>query len=315
VAQGSEDLVDALPGPASARPAPLLAAVGVRLRAYHELAKPNLSALVVVTAVLGFYLATPPGAGLDASRLAWLAIGTALTSAGACASNMVLERDLDRAMLRTRVRPIPSGRLGAEQALAFAVTAFVAGFAVLLLGTGLVPAALALFTALVYALVYTPLKRRGPVSIWVGAVPGAVPPVMGWAAVTGEVGAGGLALFAILFAWQFPHFLALAFMYRDDYARAGFRFLPEGDVDGARTGRHIALGCGLLLAASLGPALLGLTGPVYLAGALAAGLLFGAAGLRVARASNPRNARRAFLASIVYLPALLALLVLDRLLA
>jgi protoheme IX farnesyltransferase len=312
VAQGSEDLVEPLAGSPALGVAPGLAALRLRARAYHELAKPNLSALVVVTAVLGHHLATPRGVDLDLSRLAWLAVGTALTSAGACASNMVLERDLDRAMLRTRVRPIPSGRLGAEQALSFAVTAFVTGFVVLLLGTGLVPALLALFTALVYAFVYTPLKRRGPLSIWVGAVPGAVPPVMGWASVTGEIGLGGLSLFAILFTWQLPHFLALAFMYRDDYARAGFRFLPPEDLDGARTGLHIALGCALLLVVSLGPAALGLTGPIYLVGAVLAGLLFGAAGLRVARDANPRNARRAFLASIVYLPALLALLVLDR---
>ncbi len=286
-----------------------------RLRALYELGKPNLSALVVITAVLGFYLASPEGHPLQWVRLISLVLGTALTAFGACALNMVLERDLDRQMLRTRGRPIPSGRVTAEQALLYSGASFASGFGILALGAGLIPALLSALTLVVYGLIYTPLKRRGPVAIAVGAIPGAIPPVMGWAAVTGEVGWGGLALFAILFCWQFPHFLALAFMYREDYARAGFRFLAEGDEDGAVTGRQIAIGCAVLLLCSLVPALLGLTGHLYLLGALVAGALFLAAGIGVARRSSLANARRAFFASITYLPALLALLVLDRLLS
>lgn len=285
--------------------------VKARVRAFYELGKPNLSTLVVITSVLGFYLAS--SGSLAWVPLVFLVAGTALTAAGACALNMYIERDLDRVMLRTRSRPIPSGRVSPEAALAFSLLSFSSGFGVLWVACGVYPAALSLVTALIYGFVYTPLKRRGPISIWIGAIPGAIPPVMGWSAVTGEIGAGGLALFAILFAWQFPHFLALAYMYREDYARAGFRFLPEGDHDGRLAGRQIALGCVGLLLASLGPAVLGLTGPVYLAGALVAGLFFLAAGIRVARRSTLQNARRAFFASITYLPALLALLVLDRL--
>jgi hypothetical protein len=158
-----------------------------------------------------------------------------------------LERDLDARMFRTRGRPIPSGRVAPDQALAFAVVLFVWGWLQLLVFCGWYPAMLSALTAGIYAFVYTPSKRWGPVSIWIGAIPGAIPPVMGWTTVTGELGAGGLALFAILATWQFPHFLSLAYMYQEDYARAGFRFLPEGDEEGKKTGLQIALGvCGVV---------------------------------------------------------------------
>ena len=288
------------------------AASGARAQALYELSKPNLTGLVVVTSVLGFYLGLEPGtplASVDWVKLVYLMMGTALTSAGACALNMYIERDLDARMRRTQQRPIPSGRLSADQALAFALIVFAWGFFDLLIFCGPYPALLALLTGLIYGFVYTPLKRRGPISIWVGAVPGAIPPVMGWAAVQGGLGLGGLSLFAVLFVWQFPHFLALAYMYREDYARAGFRFLPDDD---RKTGLHIVLGCAALLAASVLPAALGLVGRVYLVGALAFGVAFLAVGLQVLGGCTPKRARRVFFASIIYQPALLALLVLDR---
>lgn len=282
-----------------------------RARAFYELAKPNLSALVVITAALGFFLASGTVASTDWLALVYLVLGTALTAGGACASNMAIEVEHDRVMRRTRARPIPSGRVTRGQAVAFAAVLFLWGFFDLLLFCGLVPALLSLLSAVIYAGVYTPLKRKGPVAIWVGAVTGAIPPVMGWAAVTGEIGIGGAVLFAILFAWQFPHFLALGFMYREDYRRAGFRFVSS---DAGQVGRHVALGTLLLLAASVLPAVVKLCGSIYLTGAVAAGGLFLWAGIRFARVPTPQRARAAFFASITYLPILLALMVLDRLL-
>ncbi len=284
---------------------------GARARAFYELSKPNLSALVVVTAVLGFYLASSAVPGTDWIRLAYLVLGTALTAAGACTLNMVLERDHDARMRRTRGRPIPSGRVSAGEASAFAVVLFVWGFADLAIFCGPWPAILSLISGGVYAALYTPLKRKGPVAVWIGAIVGALPPVMGWSTVTGEIGLGGAALFCILFAWQFPHFLALGFMYREDYHQAGFRFVSQ---DARRVGRQVAVGCGVLLAASLAPLALGLLGPVYGIGAVIAGGLFLIAGVRFAASASPSQARSAFFASITYLPVLLALMVLDRLL-
>lgn len=301
--------IGALPIAAPAAPLPWPA----RARAYYELGKPNLSGLVVVTAVLGYYLAVPDGGPFDWVRLVYLVMGTALTAAGACALNMVVERDLDARMLRTRGRPIPSGRVAPEHALLFAVVLLVWGALQLLVFCGWYPALLSVLTAAIYAFVYTPAKRKGPVSIWIGAIPGAIPPVMGWTTVQGQIGLGGAALFAILAAWQFPHFLSLAYMYQEDYGRAGFRFLPVDDPEGQKAGLQIALGCAVLLLVSLLPWALGLTGAVYGIGALLAGLGFGWAGLRVAQRCTLARARGSFFASITYLPALLALLVLDRL--
>lgn len=304
----------------SANPEEMTAALGVveverspaaRARAFYELAKPNLSALVVITSALGFFLASGTVASTDWIALIYLVLGTALTAGGACAANMALEVQHDRVMRRTRARPIPSGRVSRKEAVAFAAMLFLWGFFDLLLFCGVWPAGLSLLSAVIYAGIYTPLKRQGPVAIWVGAVTGAIPPVMGWAAVTGSLGIGGAILFSILFSWQFPHFLALGFMYREDYARAGFRFVSS---EPAQVGRHVALGAMVLLVASVMPTVAGLCGPSYLAGALIAGGLFLWAGIRFARVPTPQRARAAFFASITYLPILMALMVLDRLL-
>lgn len=281
--------------------------IAVRIRAYYELAKPNLSGLVVITGIFGFYLASAGLLSIDGWRFLHLVSGMALTAAGACAANMYIERHLDAIMMRTRSRPIPSGRISPKEALIFSIAAFAAGFAQLFVFCGPIPALFSLFTLIVYAFVYTPMKKKGPIAIAIGAIPGAIPPVMGWAAVRGEVGTGGLALFAILFLWQFPHFLALAFMYRDDYARAGFRFLPE-----PHTGSAIGVGAALTVLASALPYALGLAGTIYLAGAIASGAFFFWVCLRAARDLTASRARSAFLASVTYLPALLALMLIDR---
>jgi heme o synthase len=287
--------------------ASILISILARARAYYELGKPNLSGLVVITGIFGFYLASSGLASIDGVRFVHLVIGMALTAAGACAANMYIERTLDAIMVRTRHRPIPSGRVSARDALIFSVLTFAVGFAQLFVFCGPIPALLSLFTLVVYAFVYTPLKKKGPLAIAIGALPGAIPPVMGWAAVRGEIGAGGLALFAVLFLWQFPHFLALAFMYRDDYARAGFRFLPE-----PHTGMAIVVGCALTVVASVMPYALGLVGLIYLLGAIASGAFFFAVCRRAALELTAARARSAFLASVTYLPALLALMLLDR---
>jgi protoheme IX farnesyltransferase len=288
-----------------------LAEARAKVRALYELGKPNLSLLVVVTAVIGFFLASRPGDGVGWLEAVMLVVGTSLTAMGACAANMCREAEVDARMARTRTRPLPSGRVTEEEAFGYALGTFLVGFAFLYVFCGPLPALLSLFTTAVYVFAYTPSKRRGPVSVWIGAVPGAIPPVMGWATVRGALEPEGLALFALMFTWQFPHFLALAYMYRDDYARGGFRFLPE--VDTARkTGRDIGLGAIAVAAASLAPFAFGLTSWIYLALALAAGAGFlGAAG-RAWRRLSAKTARAAFLASIVYLPVLLVAIVLDR---
>lgn len=283
----------------------------VNARALYELGKPNLTLLVVITAVLGFYLGIDDVVRWD--RLVMLIVGTALTSAGACALNMFIERELDALMPRTRKRPLPSGRVSPEVSLFFALMTLSWGFGTLAAFCGPIPAVLSLVTAGIYAFVYTPLKRRGPISIWVGAIPGAVPPLMGWATATGSIDWGGLSLFLLMFCWQFPHFIALAYLYREDYRRAGFRFLAADDVHGAQAGRHIALGCAALVVASWLPVALGLAGAVYAVGVTLVGLWFLKLCLQTALQMTGKRARRAFLASITYLPVVLALLVLDRL--
>lgn len=286
------------------------------LRAYYQLTKPNLSALVMITGVLGYFLHAPT---IDVATLLHLVVGLWCTSGGAGALNMVIERDLDRRMRRTQVRPIPSGRLRAGQALAFGVGLFTLGFVELWLFTHVHTALLALATLVLYVAVYTPLKARGPLAIAVGAIPGAIPPVMGWAAHDGSMGTPAWILFALLFAWQFPHFLALAWMYREDYARAGFDFLPRGDRGadelerlGRRTGYRMLIGALLLLPVTLALVPLGGAHALYGVGAAGLGVWFVARASRMVRAPGMASARATFFASIIYLPLLLAAIVLDR---
>lgn len=290
-----------------------IAEARAKLRSMWELGKPNLSLLVVVTAVIGSFLASTAYPD-EASWLEafMLVVGTALTAMGACTANMYREAEIDARMNRTRGRPIPSGRVQETEAFAWGLGTFLIGFAFLYVFTGPLPALLSLVTTLIYAFVYTPAKRIGPISVWIGAIPGAIPPLMGWATVTGRLDLGAFALFGLMFTWQFPHFLALAYMYREDYARGGFRFLPEEDT-ARRTGAHIGWGTVAVFVSSLAPAALGLTGPVYLLVAVLAGLGFMVRGLQAARNLTVKTARGAFFASIIYLPVLLVAIVIDRL--
>jgi protoheme IX farnesyltransferase len=278
-----------------------------RVADYWVLAKPGITVMVAVTAALGYYIAAR--GGLDWRVLLHLVGGTLLSSAGAAALNMVLERRLDAKMERTRNRPLPAGRLGAGEATAFGVLLTAAGVAWLGLGTNWTVAALSAATIGSYLFAYTPLKTKSSVCTLVGAVPGALPPVMGWAA-TGSLGVGAWILFLVMFFWQLPHFLALAWMYREDYERGGFPMLPVEDPSGASTGRQAVLQTLALLLASLAPAFAGMAGEAYLAAALLLGAGFLGFGVAFAVERSRARASRLFFASIAYLPLLLAALAL-----
>lgn len=265
---------------------------------------------MLLTAAAGFYLGARNGTSL--ALLAHALLGTALVAGGTNAFNQLRERDVDARMERTRRRPLPSGRLSPRAAGAFAGSISVAGVAYLAWQVNLLTAALAALTLASYVLLYTPLKRRTSLNTLVGAVPGALPIVGGWTAAGGRLDAAVVALFGILFLWQLPHFLALAWIYREDYRRGGLAMLSVADPDGSRTARMILLYATALLPVSLLPSMLGVTGAVYFFGALALGVAYAAAGAPLLARATPRAAWRVFAASIVYLPALLTLAVLDK---
>ena len=281
-----------------------------RLADYVELTKPRVTSLVLVTTVVGFYLGSR--GPLDLLLLLNTLLGTALVAAGTSALNQYIEREEDGLMLRTRRRPLPAGRIEPAHALVFASLISVAGLLHLLLTVNLLTAALASLTLLSYVFVYTPLKRVSSLCTLVGAIPGALPPLGGWTAAQGSIAAGGVALFAILFVWQLPHSLSIAILYRDDYARGGFRLLPVVDPGGGTTGRQILAHCLVLLPLSLVPTLLAVSGIVYFYGALLLGILLTACAVPILLDATARAARRMLLASVVYLPVLLALMALDR---
>jgi heme o synthase len=287
-----------------------LAGTRQRLADFLSLAKPRVVLMVVLTTLVGYYLGAV--AELDYLRLLHLLLGTALAAGGTLALNQFLERDVDARMLRTRMRPLPDGRLQPGEAAAFGSLVTFGGLAYLLVAVGPGATAITAATAALYLGVYTPLKQVSPLCTVLGAIPGALPPVAGWVAATGELGVGAGVLFAILFLWQLPHTLAIARLYRDDYARAGIRVLPVVDPDGGSTERQIVTGCLALHAAALLPTLVGLTGGVYFFGALVLGALFLVAGTAQALRPSVPAARRVVIASIVYLPLLLALMALDK---
>jgi heme o synthase len=274
------------------------------------LAKPRVVLMVLVTTVVGYY------AGLvgapDWLRLIHLMLGTALAAGGTLALNQYHERDVDALMKRTRTRPLPDGRLMPLEALVFGVTITVVGLGYLTAFVGVQPAAVTATIAALYLFVYTPLKLRTPLCTLLGAIPGALPPVSGWVAAREDFGVGAWVLFGILFLWQIPHTLAIARLYQDDYARAGVRVLPVVDPDGTTTEHHIVMGSLALLAVSLLPTLIGLTGPTYFVGALLSGVSLTVLGVLQARTPSGGSARRVLFASLLYLPIVLALLALDK---
>jgi heme o synthase len=276
-----------------------------------ELAKPRITLLVTLTAAAGFAVATPADA-FPWRLLAWAITGVALVAAGSAALNQYIERALDARMRRTANRPLPAGRRPPALALAWGVALAATGSALLALRVNLLTAALAALTLVLYVFAYTPLKTRTSFATVVGAVPGAAPPVLGWTAATGGFELGAWLLFALLFLWQLPHFLSIAWLYREDYRRAGMHLLTIDDPDSRRTARQTVVWTVALLTVSLVPSVVGLGGQLYLGGALLCGALFLATAVAFARTPRVESARRLLLVSVFYLPAVLGALVADR---
>lgn len=281
-----------------------------RLRDIYELTKPRITFLVAVTAAMGFVLGS--GSEVDWIVFAWTVVGTALVSAGASAFNHHGERAIDALMARTRNRPLPAGRMEPRTAIAVGVTASAAGIAILGWKANPLAAFLGLAALVSYVWVYTPLKRLSPLSTLVGAIPGALPPMMGWTAARGELSVAAWALFGILFFWQLPHFMAIAWLCRDDYARAGLLMLPVVEPDGRSAARQAIIYAAILVPVSLLPTMLGVTGIWYFGVGLllSLGLLGTAVGF--SRSVEERTAKRLLMTSVVYLPILCLALVLDR---
>lgn len=296
--------------PASAAPALTDAQRSSAFSDYVALTKPRLNLLVVLTSAAAYYLgavSTP-----DLVHMAQAVIGTALVAGGSAVLNQVYERDTDARMRRTRMRPLPDQRVAPTEATIYGCLLSAAGIVVLALTTNWLAAALAFVTLALYVVVYTPMKRTSDLSTLVGAVPGALPAVIGWAAARGDIAIGGWTIFAIVFLWQVPHFLAIAWMCRDDYRRAGFPMLPVVEPDGLRTGQQALLYSAALLPVSLGPSVVGLAGWVYFWSALVLGIVLLVLAGQFARSRTDRSARTLFFASIIYLPLIWLVMVLDH---
>lgn len=281
-----------------------------RSRDFIALAKPRLNLLVVASTLAGYAMAD--GESLGLARVCGLLLGTGLVAGGASAFNQVIERDLDALMRRTRLRPLADQRLQPSEGLLFGGTITLIGLAMIVASSNVLAAGVALATFLSYLLLYTPLKRRSSFGTVIGALPGALPPIIGWAAGAGELPTRAWTLFGIMFLWQLPHFLAIAWMYREDYARAGFPMLPVLEPNGRSTARQSVLYAAALVPLSLAPMLMGMTGRAYFAGALALGLGFLWLTLRFARTRAVADARRVFFGSIAYLPLLWILMIADK---
>jgi protoheme IX farnesyltransferase len=281
-----------------------------RVAAYLELTKPRITFLIVLTAAAGFALASP--GRVDYPAMLTAMVGVALLSSGIATLNQYIEKDLDALMRRTANRPLPTGKLLPWEALAFGVGLTVLAEVYLAVLVNPLSAVIGLTVISGYLFGYTPLKTRTSLSTFVGAFPGAVPPLIGWASARGTIGVEAWVLFAILFLWQFPHFLAIAWMYREDYTRAGILMLPVVEPDGRVTGQQIVLYTVMLLPVSLLPTLLGTAGKMYFVGAIVLGLVFLYFSLRAAFSKSRLAARQLLLASVIYLPLLFILMVLDR---
>lgn len=280
---------------------------------YYRLSKPGIVRMVLVSATIGFMLGEHSGV-MPWGILFFALLGIGMSAAGSAALNNVLERDLDARMNRTRNREIPSGRISPESALAYGLLMVLGGVLILVWKVNLLTAFVVLLTAFLYTLVYTPMKRVHWLNTSIGAIPGALPILSGWTASAGEIGLGAWILFYILYAWQHPHFYAISWMYRKDYEQAGYRMLCSIDDSGDRLFRHALTFSVFLFAVSLMPTVTGLTGRLYLAGAILLGVLMISASFRLARLRTVQAARGVLRASIVYLPVLLVLIVADGIL-
>jgi len=278
----------------------------IRVGDLVELTKPRITFLVLITTLVGFYMGSRDG--LNFLLLFHAILGTGLVASGASALNQYFERDLDARMVRTRNRPLPDGRLVPNEALVFSAAISAAGVIYLAFFVNLLTALIGAATLFGYILVYTPLKTRTALCTLIGAFPGAAPPVMGWTAARGEVDAVALSLFAILFLWQMPHFFAIAWIFTEDYTRAGFSM----NVSGKRTARLIILYCCALIPISVLPTFFGLTGMIYLLGAILFGFIYLGYGFAVALFRSNTHAHRLLRVSVLYLPALLLLMMLDK---
>lgn len=283
---------------------------GSTVRDYIELTKPRITWLILMSTGIGFYFGAQDGWHWFA--LLHTILGTGLIASGTAALNQWYERAADARMNRTRQRPIPSGRVSPVRAFWFAVALSVLGFVELWLGANLLTALLGAFTLLTYLFVYTPLKQKSWHATTIGAIPGAMPPMIGFAGASGQITTEAWVLFAILFLWQFPHFYAIAWMYREDYSRAGIRMLPVIEPDFDSTVRQILATSILLVPISLLPIWLGMSGYWYLIGALLLGMTYVYAGLQASRERTRARARRVLLASVVYLPLLYVIMMADR---
>jgi len=280
------------------------------MKEYLALTKPRITWLILMSTGVGYFFGAK--SGWHWLTLLHTIIGTGLLASGTAALNQWYEREADAKMRRTKARPLPSGRLDESKALLFGLAISAAGFFELQLAVNELAALLGAATLASYLFLYTPLKQRSPHSTTIGAIPGAMPPLIGYAAASGTLTWEAWVLFAILFLWQFPHFYAIAWMYREDYERAGIRMLPVVEPDGESTARRIVLFSLLLIPISLIPKYLSMAGNIYLFGALALGLLFLYAGVRISFDRTRQEARHVLLASVVYLPVLYGLLLFDR---
>ncbi|HEX3358151.1 MAG TPA: heme o synthase [Tepidisphaeraceae bacterium] len=279
-----------------------------RLADFYELTKPRMNMLVTITTMVGFCIASRDG--INWLRLIHTLIGTFLTASAAGVTNQFIERRLDELMPRTRNRPLPGKRISPTEALLFGIFLGVAGVAYLAITVNALTALLAAFTLISYLAVYTPMKRISTLNTVIGAVPGAIPPMMGFAAASGVISAQALAMFGILFFWQMPHFLAIAILYKRDYDLAGFKMLPC--VDEALTARQMVIYSLALLPVSLLPVPLGMAGTVYFTAAVLLGLAFLSFAVSCAATRARLDARKLFFASIIYLPVLLAIMMIDK---
>ncbi len=277
--------------------------------AYLELTKPRITTMVLVTAAMGFFFG---GKGIhDWMLFIMTLLGVGLASSGGSVLNQYLERDADSRMDRTKNRAIPSGLVSPSHALSFGIILTLGGVFLLAWQVNLLTSFLVLLAAFLYVIVYTPMKKLSWLNTLVGAIPGAIPPLAGWTAASGNLGIGGWILFWILFFWQHPHFFAIAWMYRDDYQKGGFKMLPVVEPDGKRTFRQIIWHSILLIPISLMPTLIGMSGKLYFFGALVLGLAFLAVGILFSFSKSSIDARKLLRASVIYLPLLLILIVVD----
>ncbi|MEX2640393.1 MAG: heme o synthase [Balneolales bacterium] len=279
---------------------------------YVELTKPGITMLVLASMVIGFILGST--SGIQFGILAHAVIGTLLIAAGTAAHNQYIERDLDKLMLRTSTRPLPAEKIAPNKALFFSLTLMLSGLLYLMVMVNMAAGIVSAVTTILYLGLYTPLKRVSFSNVWVGSIPGALPPVGGWAAATGQIADPGMwVLFGIVFFWQIPHVIAIAWLCNEDYTRAGFKMLPRQDEDGKKSSLAILTCLVLIFPVSGLLYFLGINGPIYLAGALLSGLYFLYFGFKFHRKRDKINAKKLMFGSLVYLPVIWVFIILDRL--